>query len=134
MNLLHLLADPGPSYTGQPLNFTLTGDLSDVHHLLFQKRDGSFYLAMWLEESFYDVNAKKAITVPVHRIVIQTDGKVNVIGYSFDKSGALQTASLGSSTTHVVEANDSVCVLQIDRRRPMAPILGPAVIRPVGSK
>jgi len=129
MNLLHLLADPGPSYTGQQLNFTLTGDLSNVHHLLFQKRNGFFYLAMWVEESSYDVNTKKVITVPVHRIVIQTDGKVNAVGYSFDKSGALQTAALGSSTTHVVAANDSVTVLEIDRPRPVAPILHPTVIR-----
>jgi hypothetical protein len=128
MNLLHLLADPGPSYTGAQFNFVLTGDLSNVHHVLLQKRSGSFYLALWVEEPCYDVDSKKAIPVPDHHIVVQSDDEVTMTWHSFGKSGVMQTTSLGASTTHAVEVSDSVTVLEIDNR-PAPPVLLPPVVR-----
>ena len=62
--LLHTLADPGPTFTPGSLDYMLevspvtvpgsgvglTFDkLSYVHHLLFQKRDGTFELLLWHE-------------------------------------------------------------------------------------
>jgi hypothetical protein len=57
-SLLGLLRDPGPGFTPGTLNFTLGGDLRAVHHTLLQKRDGRFYLALWLERSSYDTGAR----------------------------------------------------------------------------
>ena len=36
------------------LSYTLTNAGADVHHTLLQKRDGSYYLALWIEESGYN--------------------------------------------------------------------------------
>ena len=121
-NLLHLLADPGPSYAGQELDLTLTGNLSDVHHVLLQKRSGTFYLALWVEEPSYDVNTKKAIPVPAHHIALQCSHPAAVISHSFGESGALQTTPLEPSTTHAIDVTDYVTILEFDGR-PRAPVM-----------
>ncbi len=113
-NLLHLLADPGPPYTGKDFPFVLTGDLSNVDHALFEKRNGTFYLAIWLEEPAYDPDRKKAMPVPAHQVVLQTEREANIVSHRLDKSGAMRTASLGLSTTRSVEVSDFVTVLEIE--------------------
>jgi hypothetical protein len=121
-NLLHLLADPGPSYTGEESNFTLTGDVSDVHHVLFEKRDGTFYLALWVEEPSYDVDNKRFIQVPAHHIVIQSEDEIGIVAHSFGKSGAVQTTSMATATTHAIDVSDYLTVLELDDR-PAAPVM-----------
>jgi hypothetical protein len=128
MNLLRMLVDPGPAYATQELGFKLTGDLSDVHHLLLQKRNGVFYLALWLEESSYDIDGKKAISVPTHHVIVQNDKEVGMRQHVFDKSGAMQALALDNSSKHEVEVSDSVTVLEIDDGRPAAPLMNPPVV------
>lgn len=127
-NMMHLLSDPGPSFTGKEHSFTLSGDLADVHHALFEKRDGTFYLALWVEAPSYDVNSKKPVLVPVHNIVVQSDAADEYTSQSFDKLGNLQTTSLGSGATHAIAVSDSVTILTIDSR-PTAPVLNPPVVQ-----
>ncbi len=58
-NLLALLADPGPAFTPTHLDFELTGSVPELQHTLLQKRDGTFYLALWLNTLSFDVAAKQ---------------------------------------------------------------------------
>lgn len=87
-NLLHLLSDPGPPFVGQELGFELAGDLSDLHHLLLQKRNGVFYLILWLEKPSYDVANKEVTPVPARSIAVQNTGVVRMTLRPFDKAGA----------------------------------------------
>lgn len=43
-NLIALLMDPGPAFEARGLDYDVTGDVS---HLLLQKRDGTWFLALW---------------------------------------------------------------------------------------
>ena len=126
-NFLQLLADPGLPYTSEELNFTLSGDLADVHHLLFQKRDGTFYLALWVEAPSYDMNSKKAIDVPTHHVIVQNDETIDAVSHAFGKSGTAHTTPLASGKTHAVDVSDYVTILELDGR-PAAPVMLPAVI------
>jgi hypothetical protein len=116
-NLLHLLADPGPSYTGKEFPFVLTGDLSNVDHALFEKRNGTFYLAIWVEESAYDPDRKKTLPVLARHVVLQTEHEANIVSHRLDKTGAMRTAPLGISRTRAVEVSDFVTVLEIEEPR-----------------
>ena len=49
--LLHLLADPGPPITPQPLAYGITHGGGDVRHVAFQKRDGRYLVAFWHESA-----------------------------------------------------------------------------------
>jgi hypothetical protein len=120
-NLLLMLADPGPGFSGEDLKFTLTGDTMNVHHALFENRSGIFFLAVWVEEPSYDTNAKKAIAVPTRHVVVHTDDDIEVVAHAFGKSG-VQNTTLAIGTTHAVEASDYITVLEIDTR-PRAPVM-----------
>ncbi|MCC2686259.1 MAG: hypothetical protein K0R75_3158 [Paenibacillaceae bacterium] len=52
-NMITLLNDPGSSFTPGSLDYTLSGDVTDVRHLLLQKRDGTYYLALWQNVPVY---------------------------------------------------------------------------------
>jgi len=45
-NLLTLLRDGGGSSSGGTVNYTLSGDLTDVDHLLLHKSDGTYVLLL----------------------------------------------------------------------------------------
>lgn len=50
-NLVKLMSDKGPAYAAQPLSYSLAVPSPSVHHMLFQKRDRSYWLALWQEVS-----------------------------------------------------------------------------------
>jgi hypothetical protein len=50
-NMVALMSDKGYSFTPQALSYSLSTPSSSVHHLLFQKHDGSYWLALWQEVS-----------------------------------------------------------------------------------
>jgi hypothetical protein len=110
-NLLGLLSEPGSSFTPADFSYQLTGDLSNVHHALFQKSNGSFYLALWVEESSYDVDGKKTISVRPRQIVIQTAHETGGVLWTLDASGAMKSKNLENSTTHDLQITDSVSVV-----------------------
>lgn len=46
-NFIALFNDKGSNFAPQSLNYSLSGDLTDIQSMLFQKRDGTFLLAIW---------------------------------------------------------------------------------------
>ena len=59
-----LLKDPGANFTLGSLDYTLTGNTTNLHHLLLQKRDGTFELVLWQGVSSYDTGVRADILVP----------------------------------------------------------------------
>lgn len=53
-NLIAILRDPGPAFSPAPVDYTLGGNQDGLRQVLLQKRDGSFYLALWRAESVWD--------------------------------------------------------------------------------
>lgn len=58
-NLLAKLNDPGPRFIPEPLDFTLRGDTALMGHQLFQKRDGSYVLALWNRGKSYEKSGSR---------------------------------------------------------------------------
>ena len=46
-NFIALFKDRGTSFTPGTLSYTLSGSMIGIQQMLFQKRDGRFYLAVW---------------------------------------------------------------------------------------
>jgi len=69
-NLIALLKDPGPSFTPGSLGYSLSGKTADVHKTLLQKRDGKFYLILWLEKPCYDSTTKQLTTVSSQQVTL----------------------------------------------------------------
>lgn len=60
-NTISIVADPGPDFAPEALDYTLGGDRGDLHQVLLQKRDGSFYLALWRSRSVWNPTAHTPI-------------------------------------------------------------------------
>jgi hypothetical protein len=112
-SLLGLLTDPGPAFSPGRLGYKLSGDLANVHHLLLQKREATFYLAIWIEQPAYDVNAKKILGVAEQSVSIDTAQPSRIGRHWLDASGNLQTSVLGTGQTQTIAVGDQVTILEI---------------------
>jgi hypothetical protein len=63
-NLIEILEDPGPAFAPASLPYDLGGDSEDVQHLLLQKRNGAFYLALWRAVDVWDPVAQTPVAAP----------------------------------------------------------------------
>ncbi|NAZ87050.1 hypothetical protein GTR00_13245, partial [Kineococcus sp. T90] len=55
-NLTALLNDKGSAFSTKPLNYELQGANAKTRTLLLQKRDGSYWLAVWQQDRLFDGN------------------------------------------------------------------------------
>lgn len=63
-NLVALLADAGtPTFAPGMLRYRLEGAPADLHHTLLQRRDGTFWLALWLERPSAEAPMSAPVTV-----------------------------------------------------------------------
>ena len=60
-NLLQLLKDPGPVFTTGRLDYELGGAAPELQHTLLQKRDGAFYLVLWLNQLSFNTDTKQEL-------------------------------------------------------------------------
>jgi hypothetical protein len=85
-NLIDLLEDPHPDSLvsrsldyvrrllgGAPgsLDYFLSGDITDVERTLLQKRDGTFYLVLWVAKPSWDPIDGGEISVPSQRVTLR---------------------------------------------------------------
>jgi len=68
--LLALLEDGQRPFLPDRLHFRLTGATDDVRHQLFQKADGHFWLALWVERPGWDPAAGQALAVPAQQVTV----------------------------------------------------------------
>ncbi|HEX8688917.1 MAG TPA: hypothetical protein VF729_01600, partial [Solirubrobacterales bacterium] len=70
-NTIDILEDPGANFTPGSLAYALGDGSDDVHHILLQKRDGSFYLALWRAEDVIDPESQAPPAVPASPVNIR---------------------------------------------------------------
>jgi hypothetical protein len=65
-NMIALMSDKGSPFRPSPVSYSLATASPSVHHLLFQKQDGSYWLALWQEVSCWsELNGRgAAVTNP----------------------------------------------------------------------
>jgi hypothetical protein len=94
-SLTGFLADKGASFVPGKLQYSLTGSTTNVHHLLMQKQDGTFYLALWVNLPIYDPANNKPINVLPQKITVTLDSahKIQSIS-SVNSSGVLSSVKV----------------------------------------
>lgn len=96
-NLIYLLKQPGAaSFTLGSLDYTLSGNTTDVHHALFQKSAGSglpprFFLVLWQEVKSWDNTNKRDINVPNRKLTLTLNTPISQASFFLPISS---TASL----------------------------------------
>jgi hypothetical protein len=93
-NVLALLKDVSFPKPGK-LNYTLAGQTQNVNHLLLQKSNGTFYLAIWLAVQSADPdNPSTAYNVPPQNLTLSTSTPIaGSTAYVLEDSGNLTSAS-----------------------------------------
>jgi hypothetical protein len=114
-NLLSLLSDQGGTFTPGSLPYQIYGGDSNLNHLLLQKSDGSYWLALWLEEPSWDpVNVVSLPVTPENIAINLGSGYAATTDYQFDTNGnvtAFNQPMNGSMTSLTV--TDQVSIVQI---------------------
>jgi hypothetical protein len=112
--LLNLLSDPGSTFTPTGLTYSVTGGNSQVQQILFQKRDGSFYLALWVEASSLNVATEANITVPTQSVQVQLGSAAqSVTQYAWQTSGQVTTSNLTPGTSVPVTIGPQLTILKL---------------------
>lgn len=70
-NLIAVLSDPGPAFTPGGLSYQLSGDITNVRHMLLQKRNGKFYLVLWYDAWSYTMD-QSSTAPPSNKVVTLT--------------------------------------------------------------
>jgi hypothetical protein len=90
-----LLADPGGGFTPGELAYTVNGAGEDVEQVLLQKRDGTFYLALWLGTPSFDPLTNTPRDVPDRSVTLTVPTSIaKATAHAIDDSGAMGTAPL----------------------------------------
>jgi hypothetical protein len=112
-NMIHLLRDQGPTFTPISLPYKLSGSTSNVAHTLLQKRNGVYYLALWIEQPSWDPNAMRQLTVAPQTVTLTLPSNPLVAAMStLDDAGTMTTSVLpmvGSAAS--VSLSDRVTVI-----------------------
>jgi hypothetical protein len=105
-NVLSLLKDANFARPGK-LDYTLSGQTQNVHHLLLQKSDGTFYLAVWLAVQDADPdNPSTTYSVAPQDVTINANTPIGgATTYVLDDSG-----NMASSSTELTNGSLSIAV------------------------
>jgi hypothetical protein len=88
-NLIRLLKDPGPKFQPAGVTYSLSGKTTEVQHTLLQKRNGDFYLALWLGLSAWDPGPKTEISIPAQPLTLTLPSSGNATVYTFNDEGSV---------------------------------------------
>jgi hypothetical protein len=110
-NLIALLADHGPAFAPQSLKWSMAGDTANVEDTLLEKRDGSFYLALWLAVPSTDHRQSRSVTLTMPSSINQA--KL----YQFDVDGNMTSGSLTITPSGQIglKISDTVEVVKLRR-------------------
>jgi hypothetical protein len=129
-NLLNLLADPGPAFTVHPLDYSLQGEPQELHQMAFQKRDGTYYLALWLERSTYDVDRRRALDAATAPLVVNVPDSLRIAtAIRWHADGTTERSALGGGQTEAITVSDDLTILEVRSIVPPQPQrlrIGPA--------
>ena len=111
-NLITLLSDPGGNFDPGYLNYAVTGATGNLQQVLFQKRDGSFWLALWLGLPCWNVSTGGDIAVPTQAITLTLSNGTLAELHQFDHTGAVTVTTI-SGTSYNLNVGDAISFFKI---------------------
>ncbi len=116
-SLIALLADPGNSFRVVPLRYALSGATANVAHTLLQKRNGAYYLLLWLEVPSWNHVTKQPLRVAPQTVTLDFAKPVGgVVDFAYTDAWSLASARLFfvSRKEITLRITDSVSILRFN--------------------
>jgi hypothetical protein len=113
-NLIDILKDPGSGFTPGSLDYSVEGNQEGLRQMLLQKRDGSFYLALWRATSVWDPINKVSLNPGSPAISIKFNQPVSGVElYAPNVSSAPKSSIVNPSGPLSYEIGPQVQILRI---------------------
>jgi hypothetical protein len=124
-NLITILSDKGPNFVPGSLNYVLDDSVDNIRQILFQKRDGDFYLMIWLELPSWDVNAYKDLYPPAQEVLLTLLNNHNISSatlYAFNNTSDVNTSMLPINNNQVtLSVTDKINIIKLSNRTTSIP-------------
>jgi hypothetical protein len=117
-NLITLLKDPGEDFTPAALDYTITGGNADLGHTLLQKRDGTFWLALWQEVLSYDPSTRTDLVIPPLRLTLDSAIPFVKASTYLPNNSTDPTASAMAAHLLNINVDDQVLLVALQLARP----------------
>jgi hypothetical protein len=113
--LLNLLSDPGPPVTLRTLDYTVRGGTGDLRHMAFQKRDGTYLVALWLSLPSYSPATRQPIAVPAQNVEVTLPAEMRPVRtHRWQADGSVSvTPAQASGGTVPVSVTDSLMMIEL---------------------
>jgi hypothetical protein len=127
--LLKLLEDPGPAFTPQNLAYAVHGGTADVRHMTFQKRDGSYYLALWQEVPSFDNQTRQRLSTTPQAVTVALASPMRFVNrHIWQGDGLRVSAPVALTTASIpVQVTEFLTVIQLAPPPTGAPAAVPGV-------
>ena len=112
-SLISVLWEPTGYFAPGRLEYTVT-PRPDLRHLLLQKRDGTFYLALWLERESMDPATFEVRPLSNETVTLSlaaAPGQMAV--YSLDDNGGVSKRTFAGSLSSTLTISDNVQIVEI---------------------
>jgi hypothetical protein len=113
-NLLGLVGDPGPAFTTGSLDYSLDGASGDVRRVLLEKRDGSFWLALWRQVDVWDEATGGDLSPPDEEVTLRLSRPVARITAYRPSVAASAYESWGRTSDVRIRVPADVVLLSLD--------------------
>ncbi len=118
-NLIDLLQEPSAkAFTPGSLEYTLAvaggGDLSNVHHTLLQKSNGTFFLLLWQEVGSFDRQSKTEIVNPELPVTLTVKGSFSDAKTYLTNQSLTPTATHAKPTSIRLNVPDQMLVVELN--------------------
>ena len=124
-NLIGILSDSGGSFTPEPLDYTIDSAPTDLHQVLLQKSDGSYYLALWRAESVWDPATRQPINAPSSPVTLRFNRRVDgVQRYMPNESSSPSDMAPKPDNSIAVKAGPEVTILRLELGPPVPATAG----------
>jgi hypothetical protein len=113
-NLLSLLDDAGRPANVKPLDYDLQNEPYYLHHLALQKRDGTYYVAMWVEEGSYDVDSRSRWTVDQASVLVTVPSQFRILAtITWQDDGTTRRVGLSGQHSETIVVNDRLTFVEV---------------------
>jgi hypothetical protein len=111
-NLTSILADSG-SAPGDSVDYSVGGDTDDLHQVLLQKSDGSYYLALWRDESVWDNQSRTPETAASGTVKLSFGESFGTIEEFAPNSSGQALRSLPAGDTASLNVGPQVAIVRL---------------------
>jgi hypothetical protein len=109
-NMIDIVEDPGGPCQVGSLAYDLENASADVHSVLLQKCDGTFYLALWQEVRSYDRDTDQLISVNPQNVTVQFPSAMKTVKI-FDPTNIASSGPADDAEMHPSRTLSSVSQL-----------------------